>query len=446
MSKMIGALLVFTVLLPGAFAADYDMGKTIGPKCEIFEAKPNDFIQQNGRFFKWTSTMKDSARYPAYPSSPKAVFLGFRVYEAIASFKEDQLARFYLSVYNRGDAGPMETEKFNSLVDDFRNALVKYTGEKGEELKGRLASGMTVNAVVWIRDGFAYTMKWSISGHSRRDKQPEYLQLEIEKFDPKNDPRRRALTAVDRSKIETKQELQENVKRDEKGNVWISGIPMVDQGMKGYCAAAVAERVLKYYGCAGVNQHTIAQLSGTDALRGTSFAAMVESLRKAGVKFGITLKKRYVSDVDSIRDLEKIVQRYNSIARRMKKKKVRIISDDEFVYLDRTFAQMELPVYRAYKLKYEQRDFRDFKRDIHERIGKGLPLVWCVVLGLIPDKSAPQAAGGHMRLIIGYNDKTDELIYSDTWGAAHEFKTMPYEDAWTITTRTMFINPRTSSR
>ena len=202
--------------------------------------------------------------------------------------------------------------------------------------------------------------------------------------------------------------------------------------------------VLKYYGCEGVNQHTIAQVTGTDALRGTSVAAMGEALKKAGSRFGITLKERYECEVDSMRELEKIIQRYNSTAKRMKRKKIRVISDSRYVYVGRTFAQMELPVYRAYRMKYEQREFREFKRDIHDRIDKGMPLVWCVILGVIPDKSAPQAAGGHMRLIIGYNDRTGEVIYSDTWGAAHEFKTMSYEDAWTITTRTMYINPRAS--
>ena len=443
MSKMVGWLLLVLVLFcAGSSAANSDMGAIIGPDCSVFQEKPDDFLKKNRLFFKWTSSQKDTARYPAYLNSPRLTFLGFRVYEAIATFQEEKLVRFYLSVYNRGDAGPMELEKFESLVADFRNAIEKTTGEKGTELKGRLASAMMVRAIVWVKEGFAYTMKWSISGHSKREKQPEYLQLEIEPFNPKDDPRRRALTTVDRSKIESKQDLLENVKKDEKGNVWIDGIPMVDQGMKGYCAAAVAERVLKYYGCAGVNQHAIAQITGTDARRGTSIDAMAEALRKAGSKFGITLKKRYVSDVDSIRDLEKIVQRYNSTAKRMKRKKIRLVADSEYVYLDKTFAQMELPVFRAYKMKYEQREFREFKRDIHERVDKGLPLVWCVVLGIIPDRSAPQAAGGHMRLIIGYNDKTGQVIYSDSWGAAHEFKTMPYEDAWTITTRTMYINPR----
>ena len=47
-----------------------------------------------------------------------------------------------------------------------------------------------------------------------------------------------------------------------------------------------------------------------------------------------------------------------------------------------------------------------------------------------------------MRLIIGYNDKTKEVLYTDSWGAGHELKRMPEDWAWTITTSSMFIKPR----
>jgi len=35
-----------------------------------------------------------------------------------------------------------------------------------------------------------------------------------------------------------------------------------------------------------------------------------------------------------------------------------------------------------------------------------------------------------MRLIIGYNDKTEEIIFSDSWGAGHEAKRMKMSDAY----------------
>ena len=39
----------------------------------------------------------------------------------------------------------------------------------------------------------------------------------------------------------------------------------------------------------------------------------------------------------------------------------------------------------------------------------------------------------HMRLIIGFNNSTREIIYTDCGGKGHEFKTMPFDQAWAIT-------------
>ena len=38
-----------------------------------------------------------------------------------------------------------------------------------------------------------------------------------------------------------------------------------------------------------------------------------------------------------------------------------------------------------------------------------------------------------MRLIIGYNDKKKEIIYTDSWGAGHEKKRMPSDWAFVAT-------------
>jgi hypothetical protein len=65
-----------------------------------------------------------------------------------------------------------------------------------------------------------------------------------------------------------------------------------------------------------------------------------------------------------------------------------------------------------------------------------------VILGKVREKEIPQAAGGHMRLIIGYNRKEGELLYSDSWGRGHEEKRMALDDAWAITTNLYAIKPR----
>ena len=46
-----------------------------------------------------------------------------------------------------------------------------------------------------------------------------------------------------------------------------------------------------------------------------------------------------------------------------------------------------------------------------------------------------------MRLIIGYNDKEQKLIFSDSWGAGHEFKRMKMSDAYKATKGVYSLRP-----
>jgi hypothetical protein len=82
-----------------------------------------------------------------------------------------------------------------------------------------------------------------------------------------------------------------------------------------------------------------------------------------------------------------------------------------------------------------------FVRNVQTHIDAGTPLLWSVQLGKFPERGVPQSGGGHMRLIIGYNLKTNEVIFSDSWGRGHEMKRMPLENAVTITTGMTALEP-----
>jgi hypothetical protein len=90
---------------------------------------------------------------------------------------------------------------------------------------------------------------------------------------------------------------------------------------------------------------------------------------------------------------------------------------------------------------------------IPEYIDQGLPLLWCVLLdpgdtGVSPQpgqsKLPPGFSGprvGHMRMIIGYNPKTNGVIYTDSWGAGHERKVMTMAEAEAMTTAVFSMAP-----
>jgi hypothetical protein len=88
--------------------------------------------------------------------------------------------------------------------------------------------------------------------------------------------------------------------------------------------------------------------------------------------------------------------------------------------------------------------YEKFRKNVVELTGRGVPLLWGLELGIYPEngEKALQFGGGHMRLIIGVNEKTDELLFSDSWGAGHEMKRMSMKDAYVVTKGLYMIEPQ----
>ena len=73
-------------------------------------------------------------------------------------------------------------------------------------------------------------------------------------------------------------------------------------------------------------------------------------------------------------------------------------------------------------------------KDIKKNIDAGFPVIWSVTVGIYQEEiPLPQNRGGHLRLIIGYNLKKKTIIYTDSWGAMHARKTMPADNALSMT-------------
>ena len=422
-----------------------DLMKIIGKDFQIFSENRPLFIKpSNARFFRWTSDEKTSARYPVHPKLPdKLTLLGNPVLEVIVDFKDNSVSRIYISVYNRGDNQPITVAQFQKKTQELYNYIkTVYPGEKPVRLREKLSDGMYVHGVVWRGKKYSCIMKWSLSGKTKRKEKPEYLQVEFEPFNPANDPAKRSLVKADRTEITSRKNLPENIRREPNGNVYIANIPMVDQGQKGYCVAAVLERVLRYYNIP-VNQHTIAQLCGTTASGGTSVENMVKTLENVSGKFGVKLRNEYnlFSRNEAIKNLKKIVSSYNRLAKKEKKPEMKMVVRNRTVYLDETIYSMDPELYS--KVRNGDSEFRKFQKIIMKNIQEGIPVIWCVMLGIMPEeKLSLQSKGGHMRLIIGFNEKNKEILYTDTWGIGHELKSMPIQYAWTITNRLLYLLPR----
>ena len=156
---------------------------------------------------------------------------------------------------------------------------------------------------------------------------------------------------------------------------------------------------------------------------------MFESLKKLSSRLRVKIRTIEPFEVKQILEL---VKEYNRIAKRGKRAE-EIDTSDKTLDVMAIYSQMKPDILGEARTKNKS-DTDRFQRLVQTHIDQGIPLLWSVILGIVPEQKLPQKFGGHMRLIIGYNQKTGEILYSDSWGIGHELKRMSLADAWTITT------------
>ena len=162
---------------------------------------------------------------------------------------------------------------------------------------------------------------------------------------------------------------------------------------------------------------------------------MLGVLKKLSTRFKVRVREVEKADVDQILSL---ISDYNRAAKRADA--APIPEQGNMIDVGEVYRAMDVDVLREVRTKNKS-DLTRFQRTVQIHIDQGTPLLWTVMLGKVPEPNIPQNAGGHMRLIIGYNTKTGEILFSDSWGAGHELKRMPAIDAWTITTGALSVEP-----
>ncbi len=449
-SKFFAVVLLLSILIIRTGAAEtstVEFDKALSPDGKLWELTPETFMAspENAGLFKFNSKNRNTAVYSASRKPfPRVRFLGFQVFEIIARFKQGKLGDLDISLYNRGDLGNISKEKFKALVVGIFKKLNTWAGEKGKSLPSTRIAGKKSYSRIWVKKPYTVKLMWSFSGAGGRFK-AEFANLDISRFNPENDPRKRDFTPKTVKKVEKKPLTANVVKKN--GDVYISNVPMVDQGAKGYCAVATTERVFRYFGI-DADQHRLAQITETGDRGGTSLKEMISTLKRAGVKFRVRLKEQYSDDsLESYNKFIRWLNKYNRTARKMKKPRVEITNpkyrNGDYVNLTRMYQDFDPDVFVEARCKNDRTDYRKFYRYVVSNINQGIPILWAVLLGVVPDKNIQkQALGGHMRLIIGYNPKTKDIIYTDTWGKGHEFKKIPEKNAWAMTTGLLTFIPR----
>ncbi|MBB5038176.1 C39 family peptidase [Prosthecobacter dejongeii] len=389
---------------------------------------------------QWLSEKRDQARFFGPGLS---LWQGqLKVTEAIVNFSsEGQPNRISLSIFNRGDSDSefVNREKFEALVESHRTKIGQILAVSSTERGKDKTSAVAAEGYVWVKPPTAYLLEYSFQREVKsRDLpfRPEFIRLLMAPV-PKTGTTPGGGAVAAKASSVTKDSLATNLKREENGDVVIANVPMVDQGPKGYCAVATAERVFKYYGIP-VDQHEMAQVADSSSDGGTSPAKMYEALNKLEGRLRVRVRVIENWDYKTFMDM---VGDYNKEAKRADKREVSAAPRGGTIYIDEIYGAMDGEVLKTSRIGRDRSGFGKFQRSITGLVDQGIPVMWGVMLGLLPEPEIPQASGGHMRLIIGYNLKTNEFLYTDSWGAEHALKRMPIANAYTMTTGIYYMEP-----
>lgn len=243
---------------------------------------------------------------------------------------------------------------------------------------------------------------------------------------------RKDLTVHPRTVVNDK-DLRRNVKRFGSG-VWISGIPMYDQGNRPECAIAVVRRIQDYY-TKGTPLDMVALRNALGYRK--SFGTNVGTMVKAIQQYSSRLRMRF-QQIYELRLSKEDLEDYN---RHTRSKKSRGVFDVRNFDWAEFYANLEFVPWQEMLLRNHRQEQRTAWKQITRYIDQGIPVPWGVYLGVVKEQHRKQNAGGHLRMIIGYNAAKRVIYYSDSWGRGHEKKEMDWDTAWAITTHIFVLTP-----
>lgn len=366
----------------------------------------SSFTKDGKLQFEWLTVDKSRAKFTHRKAGSRKMELALfdgkvPVEEAIVDFYAGKLNLITFSIYNRADSGAIEQLKLKEFYLTTGKQVSVRLKSKPSVRKSNKQQGLLTEGYSWYGANGVALLEHNEG--ALESGSAEFLRLRIS--------RKRAKGGLAASMVNRRggasvrlSSLKDYVEEDDKGNVFVKGLPMVDQGAKGYCVVASVQRLFEYYGI-GADMHQLAEVADADPDKGTSTLLMAKSLDKIDFRFKTRLKILAMSSGSG--------------------------------------GLIEVDVKKGQYLVGDSLDRRKVMKMIHDSIDDGLPILWSLELGKYPEQPQlnPQTSGGHMRLIIGYNEEAETIIFSDSWGAGHEFKQMKASHAYAATNGLFLLKP-----
>ena len=237
--------------------------------------------------------------------------------------------------------------------------------------------------------------RWDWSGHSflLSVAAGEFVSLSVETIEHAN-ARGKAKKVAD---MHIRRVHRANVEKRGNGDVVIGNIPMVDQGPKGYCVPATFERCMRYMEVPA-DMYLLAMVGSTGLGGGTHTPTLVESVQKEVWSAGRTFKP--LKGHPSIKELIRFIDSGIPVLWGLH-------STDQFNQIanQRTKARMGVDAVSWRKvIQKAAKEIKDY-----------------------PKPHISEAR--HICIIHGYNKKTGEIAFTDSWGERYTERWVAVEEA-----------------
>jgi len=360
-----------------------------------FETRPANEIAA-ALSLREESATNDSRSWRAYTGDSYRLF-DARPYSVALYADGDGHATSLSIVYaNKGDFGSKAgtgQDHFEGGTEATANTL--EAAMKRDEASIEKSISTALGAPVVQRFGEGKTRRqikrWDWNGQSLllSSEDGEYVSLQMV---PLEFAAAGGKTAMTKSEI-VRRHRKESVVHDPNGDVYATQIPMVDQGPKGYCVPATFERAMRTMGI-DADMYLLAMVGETGVGGGTSVEKLLSNVRSAVYSKGRRTKDEPVKEL-RIRDVKRYIDEGVPVMWTMH-------AVDEYAKAanDNTSTRKSVSDWDSYTKQIATKATEVAK----------LPK---------PDKN------GHICMIIGYNEKTDELAVSDSWGPSFERRWVP---------------------
>ncbi|MEO5715332.1 MAG: hypothetical protein ABIT37_17775 [Luteolibacter sp.] len=268
-----------------------------------------------------------------------------------------------------------------AMAKDEETVAKALTSVLGEGKVQRYGEGATRRKIIrWDWNGSAFILS---------NEENEYVSLAIVPSATADNGGKSAMVKDG----EVKQRLLASVVKSDNGDVFLSEIPMVDQGPKGYCAPATFERAMRTMGLEA-DMYLLAMVGQSQAGGGTSVELLLEGVRRQVYSKGRRTKDETLKEL-RIRELKRYL--------------------DEGIPVMWTLCSMEAYNELADKNTEARKSVKDWKAYATEIAAPAGTLA----------KSAKPESNHHICMIVGYNEATQELAVSDSWGPRFERRWVP---------------------